>query len=882
MHGSKRPLGWAPLFGFLLLSPLSRATAQVTPDPLRPATTGGLERIDRNLAKLEVHARMLVIGAHPDDEDTSLLAWVATGFGGEAAYLSLSRGEGGQNLVGADLGVGLGLLRTRELEAARRVDGARQFFTRAVDFGYTTSLQETLDRWPREALLADALRVVRRFRPQVVVSIFPADGGGGHGQHQEAGLIAHQAYVMASDESARPELREEGLATWKPEALYRAAWFDRQAATMTLSTARLDPWSGRSIHQIAMASRGQHRSQDMGRLQDLGPRETRLAWVAGAGGVAATSPFSGIDTRLRSLAALVPEGRSRQDVASRLERVEVLAHAARGRLHAADPSVVVSPLREILTKLKEARERARLAAAAAVVELLDEKIDTASAALAGALGIAVDASVDASVDAVGAIAAGESTEVRWAAWNAGAQLVRLEGVELEAAPGLRRTSALAAGEDLPAGTLREGKYAVATDATASTVPYFLRRELQGSLYDWSAAAPADRGQSFGAPPLRLRFRWRVGDTAFDIPREVVTRRADQVVGEVRQPLRLAPALEIAVETPLEILRQADDRPRVSRVHLRSNSLTALKGRLRVSAPEGWSQPAPREIAIPAGGSEVVELPWSAPVRRAPGRSEIRVRVELEDGRVFTQAESRLDYAHVPPAERPVEARIEVEALDLTWPVRTVGYVRGASDRVPESLIAAGLAVDLLSGADLERATAAGLDRFDVIVIGARAYEAEPALRDARASLEQYVRTGGTLLIQYQQYPFLDQGQALVPFTIARPHDRVTDEAAPMRPLAPAHPVFLHPHRLEASDWAGWVQERGLYFAHDWDPAYQPLLEIGAGDAALRGGLLVAPLGAGTYVYTGLAFFRQLPAGVPGAYRLFANLLSLSKPRSVTR
>ena len=168
--------------------------------------------------------------------------------------------------------------------------------------------------------------------------------------------------MVASDESARPELREEGLATWKPEALYRAAWFDRQAATMTLSTANLDPWSGRSIHQIAMASRGQHRSQDMGRLQDLGPRETRLAWVAGAGGVAATSPFSGIDTRLRALAALVPEGKSRQEVASRLERVEALAHAARGRLHAADPSAVVAPLREILAKLREARERARLAA----------------------------------------------------------------------------------------------------------------------------------------------------------------------------------------------------------------------------------------------------------------------------------------------------------------------------------------------------------------------------------------------------------------------------------------------------------------------------------------------------------------------------------------
>ncbi|HEX5758429.1 MAG TPA: PIG-L family deacetylase, partial [Thermoanaerobaculia bacterium] len=295
----------APALAVLLLFTAAppRAGAGAAPPALEPPTTGGFPAVERALARLTTHKRLLVVGAHPDDEDTQLLTLVARGMGGEAAYLSLSRGEGGQNLIGPELGVELGILRSRELLAARAIDGGRQFFTRAYDFGYTRSLEETFARWPREALLEDVVRVVRRFKPQVVVSVFRGTPHPNHGQHQAAGVAAHEGYRAAGDPAAVPQLLAEGLPPWRPQALYRSTGFDREATTLTIETGLVDPLTGRSIYQLAMASRSQHRSQDMGRLLELGPRQARAGWVEGGGGGAAADLFAGVDTRLPAMAA---------------------------------------------------------------------------------------------------------------------------------------------------------------------------------------------------------------------------------------------------------------------------------------------------------------------------------------------------------------------------------------------------------------------------------------------------------------------------------------------------------------------------------------------------------------------------------------------------
>jgi LmbE family N-acetylglucosaminyl deacetylase len=864
------------LLPVLAVAVAAHAAAPSPIDPLQPASAGGIAAIDRDLAKLLVNERLLVVGAHPDDEDTSLLALVSRGHGGEAAYLALSRGEGGQNLIGGELGVSLGLLRTQELLAARRVDGGRQYFTRAYDFGYTRSLEETLELWPQEVLLEDVVRIVRRFRPQVMVSVFPADGGGGHGQHQAAGVAAHEAFRLAGDPAAFPELAREGLTPWQPQALYRSTWFDRTKTTLVLPTGFLDPLTGRSVYQLAMESRSQHRSQDMGRLQELGAQETRVGWVSGGAGESGAVLFAGIDTRLRSIALLLPEGKERGALWADLERVEADAAQARARLAPSDLGAALGPLREALAALREARSRVerdkQLLGAREAGEMIDEKIAAAERACLAATGLAVDAWSETSD-----VVPGQPFKVTLAVWNAGGEPVSLQGVEGISEDGWRLLSPPATAQEVPAGGIvKLSLEAVAPPGTPPTSPYFLVRPMQGAkgtLYDWSQAPTPLRGEPMQAPPLRLRVALLSAGLPLAAEREVVSRAADQAIGEVRRPLRAVPPLEVSVSPDLLVWPAADARARSLEVTLISHAPAPLAGRVELTLPRGWPARAATPFTLAPGERSLLAVALVPPKPLPAGLTAIEVAAVLASGERYAAALPLLDYPHVRPTPRPVAAAATVAALDLRLPpLRLVGYVRGAADRVPEALAQVGLPLQLLGERDLAEGD---LSRFDAIVVGSRAYETDPALRAANGRLLDYARRGGLLLVQYQQYPYVQGGFAPLPLEIARPHDRITDEAAPPRLLDATSPAFSAPNALTAADWEGWVQERGLYFAHTWDPGYQPLLELtDPGQAPQQGGLLVARVGKGVFVYTGLAFFRQLPAGVPGAYRLFANLLGL--------
>ena len=854
--------------------------------PLEPPGTGGVERVDRALAKLSGHRRVLVVGAHPDDEDTTLLALVARGMGGEAAYLSLSRGEGGQNLIGPELGPGLGLIRSRELLAARGVDGARQYFTRAYDFGYTRSLAETLARWPREVLLEDAVRVVRRFRPQVIVAVFPPDERAGHGQHQAAGLVAGEVYRLAGEAQAFPALAAEGLAPWSPQAFYRNTWWrGRDETTVTEPAGGIDPLSGRSVFQIAMASRSRHRSQDMGMLQPLGPREARVGWEAGGAGASGDRLFAGVDTDLAAIVTALPEGAAKAEIASRLGLVQSLAERTRADLSPARLERARLPLATIVTALREARARLPADGTPAAVHaaaLLDEKLAVAELALAAAAGVAVDAVADRE-----AVAPGEAWTVETAAWATGGGDVELVGVELTA-PGedggsgiefaveplaAEAPSGFAAfftPTDDPEHGFRLERWRVGVPAGAPpTLPYFLVRPLDGDLYDWSVAPPELRGEPFGPPPLVARFRLRIGEIELTLEREVVHRWRDQATGEVRRPLRVVPAFEVRVEPDLVVLRASKTPLAPVRYEVVSHLDTDRLGSPYVDGRPTYAN----HFVLPAGGrwEQLMQLD---PPRNAARSGEVALPFVTDSGERYDLAVPLVDYPHIRPTPYPVPAKVRVETVDLELPVLSrVGYLRGAADRVPEALAGVGVPIELLDPRTLAAVDLAG---FAAVVVGSRAYETEPALAAANDRLLDYARGGGLLIVQYQQYAFVDGGYAPYPLSIDRPHGRVTDETAPVRPLAPGHPLFHLPNEIAAADWQGWVQERGLYFAGTWDDAYTPLLAMRDADQAedLTGALLVAPLGRGTYVYTGLAFFRQLPAGVPGAYRLFANLLAL--------
>ena len=819
------------LVGVLAITPLA-AAAQA----LAPAGTGGIAALDRALRGLDQNRRVLVIGAHPDDEDTELLTLLSRGMGVDAAYLSLSRGEGGQNLIGSELGEGLGLLRTEELLAARGVDGAHQYFTRAFDFGFSKTLDEALRFWPRDTVLVDVLRVIRRFRPQVIVSIFSGTPRDGHGQHQEAGVVARAAFDLLRD------------STWGPRKLYREGRFDTAGTTVTLNSGALDPEAGESYHQLAMASRSMHRSQEMGRLQDIGASTSRLALLEDFTGAGGASLFAGIDT------ALAPS----------LARYAALVDSARESLTPRNPARIVPLLAAALTELRASAPPAFRAAKEAVLE----------EALASAAGVVADA-VAGDAHAV----PGEPLNVSAYLWGAAGN-APLDTAVLEAPPGWEVGPGRAVAPPATRGffsasarsvTTRMFTVSVPADAPL-TQPYYLERPLQGALYDWSGVPDSLKGEPLQPPPLFARIETTIAGVSVALRREVVWRHDDEAFGEVRRPLFVVPAVSVELAPAMMVWPAALGGERTVTVTLTNGRSGHTEGVLRLDAPVTWTASDAQVFTLDGENThKSFTFTIRPPQGARPGRYVVRA-VATVGNRSFDRATELVDYPHIRPAAYVREAALRIELADLALPRLTrVGYVRGAADLVPEALRAVGVPVTLLSSDDIEKGD---LSRFDVIVVGSRAYETTPALLTSNGRLLDYARAGGRLIVQYQQYAFVRGGYAPFPLTIANPHDRVTDETASVSVLEPSSALFKRPNAIGAGDWDGWVQERGLYFAHTWDAAYQPMLETGDAGERLRGGLLVARLGRGLYVYTGLAFFRQLPAGVTGAYRLFANLLAL--------
>ena len=803
-----------------------------------PPGTGGVAALAGALKQLGANKRVLVIGAHPDDEDTELLAILSRGMGVRAAYLSLSRGEGGQNLIGPELGPELGIIRTEELLAARQLDGARQFFTRAYDFGFSKTADETFRFWPRDSLLVDVLAVIRRFRPQIVVSIFSGTPRDGHGQHQVAGIVARQAFETLRDSS------------WGPVKLYRAAWSDTGATTLRLDGGALDPLAGRSYHQIAMAGRSRHRSQDMGQFERAGPSVDRLAFVEWRDGRRGTKDgdglFAGVDTVLHGRARYV-----------------ALLDSARVRLNPSRPAAIVPLLVRALRELGRGT----------VGETDAEQRESLEHALAAAAGVAIDGFVDD-----GIVIPGERLEVEATVWNAGAGGVTLDGIDVTAPPGWKVERLDAATSPVPQGALATRRFAVtvAPDAPRSQ-PYFLRHPLAGGLYDWTGT-PADwRGLPFEPSLVEMAARLTIAGQPVTLRREVVYRYRDQGIGEVRRPIVVTQPFDVAVTPDLVVwpIDGAAGGPRHFTITVTNRARGPAATQVVVTPPSGWAA-APAESLSFQREDEAKSLTVTValPPGARPGVYALQAAA-VTAGERKEGALAVIDYPHIRPRPVAHASTAELRAARIALPAVTrVGYVRGASDRVPEALQAVGVPLELLGPDTLARGD---LSRYDAIVIGSRAYEVDAALVASNGRLLDYARTGGLVIVQYQQYPFVNGNFAPYRLSIARPHDRVTDETAPVTERDAAHRVFHVPNEIGPDDWAGWVQERGLYFAHDWDAAYTPLLEThDPGEPPLFGGLLVAAVGQGTYVYTGLSFFRQLPAGVPGAYRLFANLLALGK------
>jgi LmbE family N-acetylglucosaminyl deacetylase len=794
--------GPRPLFGLWALGSLSLCLAPL-PAQSGGAGTGGLARLAQEQRQANAGRRVLMIGPHPDDEDTELLTILARGMGVETAYLSLTRGDGGQNLIGAELGEALGVLRTEELASARRIDGAQQFFTRAYDFGFSKTAEETLRFWNRDSTLKDMVRIIRRFRPQVIVSVWAGTPSDGHGHHQASGILALEAYHAAGDATRFPELKsQEGLSAWQPSKFYRSPRGSPGGATLTFNGGVIDPATGLTLHQLAMRSRSQHRSQNQGNLENLGPSSTGLRLEERAAGITGPddSLFAGV-------------------------------------------------------KVSAAPEFDRHAAEALLTES----------------GIVVDATTDDDE-----VPAGQDVPVTLTVWNAGHDTAQVSAGVVPHAGFVSRAGGCAGGRHaLAPGALYSCTITMTIAARAATTsPYYLELPLRGAMFQWSGD-PSVWGEP-SEPPLTASFAIDLpGEAAAAVTREVQARFRDGVLGEVRRPVMIVPRITLDLQ-PGQVLWPSGQRSRQFTVALEHLSRDSMDATVSLAVPAGWTASAPQQVRFSRDGQrETASFAVTAPLHLAPGQYHVAARAVVGTD-TFATGLYRIRYPHVQARNMSTTAEANVVVTPVTFPpLVAIGYVRGGGDLVPEAMVNAGLPVTLLTGEALERGP---LTQFNVIVIGPRAYEADESLVRANPRLMRWLDAGGTLIVEYQQTPYERGGFAPRPLHLVVPtQSRVTDETAPVTLVAKDHQVLHWPNQIGARDFDDWVQERGLDFPPTWDSAWVPILEThDPGDTPREGGLLIAKVGKGTAVYTGLAFHRQLPAVVPGAWRLWANLLGVGQ------
>jgi LmbE family N-acetylglucosaminyl deacetylase len=848
------------------------ATAQAADRERGAAALGELIR------GLGVTARVLVIGAHPDDEDTQLITWLARGRGVETAYLSLTRGDGGQNLIGNELGEALGVIRTEELLAARRIDGGRQYFTRAYDFGFSKSAEETYRHWPKDSVLRDVVTVVRAFRPHVIVSVFSGTPRDGHGHHQVAGLLAREAYDVAGDTVRMPtSINSWRLPGWTPLKFYRSSRSAPDSATLRVNVGEYDVLHGRSYAEIAGESRSQHKSQGFGSLQRKGViwdylRREATRVNAQQDAKAEQSIFDGIETTLSGLAYRAGNARDREAIAALDSAVAAVQHAS----YWTDPSPIV-PL------LAKVSWRGQAPVSAEVRETFDQVVARATRAIELASSATADVEVDRELVGVGA-AGRDSIRARVTVYNRGraALVVRPPVVRgrcaADASPGEGGRGGSVPGNG-------DGTLTVAPDSARvwhvwlcsgpSGEPLWLRSGRVGDMFATTAGTVADEDEEDDVRIILSVPTDSLARRVIGVPlaRTPIRRFADPVRGEVRRPVAFVPRISILLDRPVELARARVDIDRTIRVHLRSAAVTTRLVTVTLRPPPGLRpDSASRAVTLSPHGSATVSFRLRG--RLGPGEQRVIAYAESA-GERYEIGYSTIDYEHIRPRRLYRRASTEIVVADIAVPPGlNVAYLRGVGDNVAPAIEQLGIPVRIIGATEL-----ASLDpsRTGVLVIGPRAYESNDTLVANAAAVLDFARRGGTVVVQYGQHEMTQPGVMPYPIALERRADRVTEEDAPVRILDPGSPVLTYPNRITDRDFAGWVQERSLYMPRTFDPRYRaPLSMNDPGEPPNQGAILVTPVGRGTYVYTTLSFFRQLPAGHPGAARLFVNLLAVGQ------
>jgi LmbE family N-acetylglucosaminyl deacetylase len=806
------------------------------------------------LDRLNVTGSVLMIAAHPDDENTALLAYLARGRKVRTGYLSLTRGEGGQNLIGAEQGDALGIIRTQELLAARRIDGAEQFFTRAIDFGFTKTPEETFEKWGHEKILSDVVWVIRRFRPDVIILRFSGTPRDGHGQHQASAILGREAYTAAADPKRFPEQLQwvqpwqAKRMLWNPGAFTKEQReeVEKMPNRIVVDPGEYDAVLGHSYAEIAGMSRSMHRSQGMGAAERKGSAKDFL--VTQAGPVAAKDIFDGIDITW----SRVPGGAA---VGS------ILAEAARSF----DPE---NPDRVVPLLLKAQKAMVSLGQ-----PLPDGKQKELSEAIALCSGLWLDATADKYAVTPGGGLKFDATALNRDRAAVGVKSIDIEGIAPATVPAATKAKfgAVLPFNEPQVFTLT----ATVGEHQALSQPYWLVEPKQGDTY--TISNQLDIGLAENPPLFNAHFHLEIESQDVEVVRPVEYRYIERAQGELTRPVIVEPPVALQWSQAAMLFPQG--AARTAALQVKAN-IAKAEGQVRIETPAGWKVSANSEHfqLNDAGEQSMLSLQLTPPAGDAQGL--LQARAQAGDQTVTTAMET-INYPHIPPQVLFPPATAKLVRADVRLLPKTIGYVMGAGDEVPQALQQLDAEVVLLSADDL---AGGNLNRFDAIVTGVRAYNVRPDLRANQSRLMDYVRNGGTLVVQYNvpdgPTPFGGVTTLLAnigPYPLTTGPERVTVEEAPVEFPNPASPLLHKPNEITARDFDGWIQERGLYFASKWDDHYQPLLEThDPGQAPQTGITLYTRYGKGAYVFTALSWFRELPAGVPGAFRIFANLLSAGK------
>ncbi len=793
----------------------------------------------QDLKSFQQMGSVLYIAAHPDDENTELLAYLSRGRDYRTAYLSLTRGDGGQNVLGPDFGEKLGVARTQELLAARRIDGATQYFSRAMDFGFSKDYRETLRIWDQQGVLSDMVRVIREFRPDILVTRFSPIPGGTHGHHTASTILALEAFKLAGDPKAFPE---QGLEPWQPKRiLWNTSNFQRGQTAGTnqvrINAGGVDSVSGETFADIAGQSRSMHKTQGFGNYKNRGGTgEARYESFQLLDGSPVTNDIlDGIDPTWNRLAGGAAIDNLTADIIA--------------KFNPKNPSASVPALLKL---------RSQLTALSAKDSVVAEKRGQLDRILQACLGLEVQVTITQA-----AVVPGESLRLHHSAivhskipvsWIAARYPITKDtdsqGIDLRA----NQSSIWNSTEMLPANT-------------PLTQPYWLRAEGTAGMFRVDDATLI--GTPENAPAFPIEEVFAVGGQTLVVPTEPMQITHDTIGRETRRQLDVIPPVSLRFISDITLF--APGKTNSVQVEITA-SRSDSSGTLSLEIPAGWTVlPAQQVFELANVGKKATfTFTLTAPPQAATAKIIASADV---NGLHYRNAREEINYAHIPPQLLQPLASAKAISLNLATRGHNIGYLPGAGDSLVENMRQMGYDVTVLSDANVTPEQLRGLD---AIVIGVRAFNVRNNLAAQMPTLFAYVENGGTLIVQYNRPDGLKVDK-IAPYDLHLSGDRVTDETAEMTFLAPQNPVLNTPNKITSADFDGWVQERGIYFPNQWDDHFTPIFAShDPGEAPLKGSLLVAPFGKGYYVYTGLDFFRELPAGVPGAYRLFANLISLGK------